>query len=637
MKELFRRAIHNITGRPHDRFARALALIPFDSDKKARAFFKLYCEATDATSADWLNLLASVYGNASTQFYDVRRYHQTLMRGVKLGSSVAAYNLGVGYREGQFDGRVDVAQAKRWFETAAEFGNPEGHTELFFLLRDTDDFSNDGRVEQEAFGHLELAANGGSPTGLLNYARYAAEIDFEQSLAQYRRLSVEEGIDEYTPIYSRWALGLHHFLGVEVDEDADRALEYFDRIANARTVNTLTMSYVQKAKFLAEHIRQTNIFDFTSYEVKQVWGGAKTLQQAMQFYNDKIRPTERKFILVWAANELCEFEQRRSKLPVFNEWLRLLEPKCLGVSPADLERSKTNFGVIHNRFTTAGAPVPAAYANIDIEANEMGAFLGVRASPDGAIRFRFAERDRTISPLLVGEDIKVALSLAFSGEHPIWPRFSLEPLWPNDGMPPYASEAKLWQPEWLSETQFGKTMYATDVWMDAIAQGDKAAFATPHFPLNPEAKELLDELRAIGGYRLGVGARLFIHPLTVQWNWHQDDDGTMVCDLGTVQMGVSGADQVIENNALKDHAFGVNDLNSVIGRKTRYLTENYDRIARLWPTFERARQLNALIYVTNQLRLKGYQPNFSTSLNANFSALEFASRRPSGAAHQLVL
>ncbi len=308
---------------------------------------------------------------------------------------------------------------------------------------------------------------------------------------------------------------------------------------------------------------------------------------------------------------LCQLEPGRAN--PFKSLLRKLEPRLLGISEDHLAFSKHDVGIVHNAFSPAGFPVPGWLFRQGCGSTERGKLLNVLGRPDGQISFRCAPINASTSAVLQQEDFDVAMALAFSSaDGPIWPDFSLDTLRDKPFTPPLACEFKHWNPSWLSETELGRTLYATDYWAGAMIDKGRAVFESPYSSMNPYAAWLLDTLKSIGNPS-GPSVRIFLHPSKVMWEWYQQEDGSLSCSLSRVEMAISAVDQIVgPNGETIDGNKGPNDLNTAGGRKARFLTEHYDMIAQLWPAFERARQLMGLIYSINRLREYGYVPNEAT-------------------------
>lgn len=165
----------------------------------------------------------------------------------------------------------------------------------------------------------------------------------------------------------------------------------------------------------------------------------------------------------------------------FTKALLFLSPH--GVMSGDFIHSTYDHGPSYNILDERGIPVPGAYVapgdRIYVSAeNDYGAYVpnpgivsisGITGHPDGTISFStVAMGDRPA--LLVPEDFNVVLTLVFA--EATVPKFSLNRNFRDEPTPNRLIDAinhKWYNPEWLRHTDFGRTMYATDMFMGDLA------------------------------------------------------------------------------------------------------------------------------------------------------------------------
>lgn len=217
--------------------------------------------------------------------------------------------------------------------------------------------------------------------------------------------------------------------------------------------------------------------------------------------------------------------------------------------------------------------------------------------------------------MLVPEDFDVAIALAFGGTEPIYPSLSLEAAHTEVDDKFDCFSIKLWDPAWLQETDFGRTLYITDALTGALGW-NPTAFSVRHntYNQNLRAGMLLSALHMSGGACAGYcSGRVMLRPehIPITMDRHKSIDPLNKIfwrvSVGQPKIMVDGAFIAQDSyDGEKDKNFALNDTRYSHGRTAQKLTQLYNVIAIQIPAFERNRQLMALLYGLIKLRENPY-------------------------------
>ncbi|MFY9288786.1 MAG: hypothetical protein WAO98_09835, partial [Alphaproteobacteria bacterium] len=252
-------------------------------------------------------------------------------------------------------------------------------------------------------------------------------------------------------------------------------------------------------------------------------------------------------------------------------------------------------------------------------ASGVGLYRGLITTQDGYIHFKCTQSGDKPG-LLFQEDFDIAMLLAFADEEKvIWPYFSMENADKNltDGHEVFRT--KEFGPEWMGYTDFGRTMYITDLLSGALAWNPQS------FPLeeaqteaqaerNEQIRNFLRYLNWTGGRTArSTSSRVMLRAEHIHIEGLQPIivKKQKVWDLQVkaVKMRVDGSYMLKRTNGEENRLVALNDATYKQGAITQKLTDNYDYIASIIPVFERARQLMGLFYSLAELQKAGFRPN----------------------------
>jgi hypothetical protein len=368
------------------------------------------------------------------------------------------------------------------------------------------------------------------------------------------------------------------------------------------------------------------------------------------------------------------------------EWpniLAVFEGQKAGLAWEDISRSTDDFGLTYNRRNDYGVlEAGTLLTPSDTEAKEgllktgHGRFLGIEGTKDGKIYFSFEQPRSYPGLLLCNEDIDVALTLIFGGPKPVWPTFSLDEAKKGAGKDANFLRLKNWNPPWLADTLFGKTMYACDYLIGQLA------WQTPLFetrliqnygktgvnrtePTNlsldlDQSRFAIETSKVLNAYRVldaiyhqpmaDQNEHLNLHPRRINWDWTTEKDGTLRCKMGWIRMEVYGGltSYLLEtppdqkpNTSFWDEELPRGDkwlASSTRPARVGYImSHNFEQLAVGWPILERQRQLLGLLYALHELRKRGFQPDKDIRKRINNVKRGLTTRPVPSQRHRLVL
>ncbi len=160
-------------------------------------------------------------------------------------------------------GFKDLNQAEYWFRRAGDMGQRDAYAAAAHLLTERADFSTNEALWQEALDLFDYAASMGSAHGVMNYARFNAHNDANESLRAYE-LAVRLEPDTTLGMNAAFRLGLHHFLGFVVPENPGAALQLFQSIVSTKSSDNGSMEIHEWAHRMINAISSLDPADSSS-------------------------------------------------------------------------------------------------------------------------------------------------------------------------------------------------------------------------------------------------------------------------------------------------------------------------------------------------------------------------------------
>ncbi len=411
---------------------------------------------------------------------------------------------------------------------------------------------------------------------------------------------------------------LRSFIGAEYEMNSDNALgfaQFISTVSIARD-NPRAQSEATQLIAIIDHERKFIASSNANYEiahniaalVKGIYEGSTTYADLVGRVKDNNNAAiEIAINRLWALEYLYSYEgrdlesdNRFENTSTRNFFIQCLASKLLDSSPEQLIVSTEDFGPFYNRRNRFGYMLPGDFDVSEVPSGSFGGLLGIRGA-NGEIEFRFDEARNSMA-YLTKEDIDTALVLAFGDDKPLMPSISMNNL---DDRTPFLAE-KVWEPEWLGKTAFGKTLYATDYWMGRIC-----GFKNGELHAN---EILADYLKATQEIVLGlheIGLRVDntnfnLRPMQIDWFWETDaNNQEHRCTIKKITMGMLSEKAKFDS----ENKQYVNEWSGEDTGHSKIFNERYDEIATMWPIFERQRHLVALTRSLTELRERGFQPS----------------------------
>jgi TPR repeat protein len=638
---------------------RARLLLPANTDERFRKIIALNDPKADAHDPDWLNILGAAYHEPSSKHYDLKKAHAYFTKAANLGHGPAAYNLATRWQDGRF-GRIDLERARYWFAKGFEYEHGCAGANLAEMMFQDPRFASDHKFRSAAIEVLQRSEtmNGlWPPYKMANLLANSGDLDsMKGAIARYKDIAAADA-DVPPRAFARMCLALRHYLGLGVPTDYSQSLNYLD-LANVddqqASVRYMLQDIKGRLRFILQDRSTPAYENADSREIVQRYDAvfangtdAKISDSFFLFMAKKAAPSISLSDHLWARTVLAELEGGSSQ----SHWrfaAQAIQRRIKGVTNNEVHKSTNDFGYIYNERNASGYLVPATsvspqrpgdgdfYKRSRAPISGLGVVRGLSTTASGQINLRCDEPTSPANTFLTSEDVSVALALAFGTSAPIMPSLSIEDIGKKDAKSPrFFIKQKEWNPAWIGHTQLGKTLYAADYWMARIVAGS-SRFYTNGQALDPVADTILQRLALAGGHSDGNWERVMIHPKEIVRTWTGSIQEGLLCQIHSAAIGVVGANVVVHADGTEDRSRNVNDDKYGAGRAANIFTLHYDDIAKVWPVFERTRQLTVLLSLLKELREKGFKP--SAALQGSIDATyRNYNGRPAMSAGQLLI
>ena len=300
---------------------------------------------------------------------------------------------------------------------------------------------------------------------------------------------------------------------------------------------------------------------------------------------------------------------------------------------ADVVVAKTfEYGPFYNRLGKNGLPIMGLYEGINYsdpsKSGTLGAgrgfFNGLEAVQNAGINFKFKDTDVA---LITEEDIEVVLALGFASSTFQWPSIDVPSANSSLGLSEFRE--KITDPSWLLQTDFGRTLYTTDVLAGELSWGYNGFvnLKSDVLPSVKAYKSLKHQLSSVDGMNpIGIGKNFVplvnVNPKKVSLTFN-NIGSKFIVGVNHVKMSVDGG----YRDKGKTGAWSyLNDEKYEHPQRTRILTESYNDVAFLIPAFERLRQLTAMTYAVNELKKRNFKPSSQLVKRAKDAEAKFKAR-----------
>jgi|GEM_PF-5596777 len=292
------------------------------------------------------------------------------------------------------------------------------------------------------------------------------------------------------------------------------------------------------------------------------------------------------------------------------EW-NALESFCAlkynNLNPLSILSSTFEYGPFYNRLNQHGHPIIGSYEAVNYAGKEGTKFLtsgrnyfeGLEAKQGESINFRFTEGDIN---LITDEDIDTVLALAFSSSEFQWASIDVPS---SQAASFFRMREKNTTPYWLLYTDFGRTLYATDVLAGELSWNfNELEFLNESLYVSKTFNKIASKLRSVENKYMEISASraINVNPKSVSLQSSFKGD-TFSVAVNAVKMGIDGT-YVLKGGKIAHK----NNPAYIHPQRTKILTEHYNELAFIIPAYERLRQLVAMQYVLKELIDHGYKP-----------------------------
>ncbi len=311
--------------------------------------------------------------------------------------------------------------------------------------------------------------------------------------------------------------------------------------------------------------------------------------------------------------------KRKSWLALFH----FIEDAQSGVNEKQLAKSTNDYGPRYNPVNSEGLtilgvweraandnkPQPGSY----VPAGGVQSLEAIHTDHNGYLLYE-TKQDQNLPAKLLPEDFEVALALIFGDpEEPILPHFDLPYIEVGENDAGSSMHEKRWGPEWLHQTDLGRSLYAADKLIGDIAfhplqmpvgtSKDSVTQETPAF-----AKKFLTDLFNTSGGAFGPqGRRVMLIPENVDLSVSRDagTDGVTLFGVTDIRIKMRIDGEEVDAGAKKGNE-SLNDTYYRFPRLSQKLTDQYEALKLYAPLFQRAEEISKLINALYALRVAGY-------------------------------
>lgn len=616
---------------------RAKMAMPMSNDDAAE-IFRLYASTGQRTpTAYWAILLAQVYKSETHAFTDVGKAHRLLVEAAlknEPDSSAAAFNLAIDYMSPMNGQGLDNKRAMLWLSKASV--STDQATELMIELIETRSELAPLRSRiPELLNNMQYSLSNPSEhrtyAGLLkarqfNGGLFGTPIDQERAQAFYHAVAKRNvnwhAAGPHLNVARKMAAqaaATRSLFGIGIPINVDAAAAYANDLLSCcdrDNIHDADERYAaQRILGLVEFMRPPKL----KFLGCAAYNGAPTIQSVTNgilareitpkdlewMITTSFRATKHREGWLWLLNQYLANEL--SGYPNYANSLALMQAGLLGKWSIKSVPNEFRYNVIDSdkRPILGAIEKPSSER---ISSNGFGKFRGFNVTATGEINFEFDPADSKQLPLLVPEDIEVALALAFSVSRPIWPRFSADPPAPSTPTSPkWIPFAAKWDPPWLGHTLLGNTLFATDCEAGPLMLWDiaKLQIATAHSEDSSlvRLKHVIDKMAAVIPRDHGFADFLTFKVAAVELAWTQGSDRQLRCRVDAAKVGLhTGTTDEYHTRTY------TNNTDYATGYRAAIFNANYDLFAEHYPLLERYRQIATLVTALNQLRERGFEP-----------------------------
>lgn len=621
------------------------------SDDDVQQIFALYAQTGfTAPPRTWGDLLADVYDSNNHSFTDHAKAHALRVAGAHAPKGIAfASALSRNYIQPAPGAKFDVRRGLYWLARLASYDVLSGAREKSIALINSNPSLSDlahhatelsAAISYDLGDSKELNTRAGLFLARAhNSGLYGRTLDQNKAHAYYHAVATRDV--DWSPQFhpdglksakreAALACAIRALLGIHRSVSPQAAIIYAQHLTHACNDNTAHVTErgaAQRITHLAQLIDQydqrSNMLSTLSI-IEAIIERRLSPDQLLEDIKSGKTPCSD---LLEGALSLIENYLRYECVdyPLYSRAITQIQARLLGQT--EIHPVENQFR--YNAVDAMGSPILGAInqATDQSKRDGFGRFRGLSITENGAINFAFEQPGAVTgnNPLIIPEDIEVAMALAFGEKQPIWPTFSAEP--PSKKTPispswkPFRAE---WTPQWLGHTALGNTLFATDCEAGSLLLRDIELTRLPT-TTNPSLirlKAVIDQMAGTASYSYGHSEYLTFRVAAVELAWSASDPRYARCDVKNVVIGLHTG--IVDENG---NTIRTNNKDFTNGYRAALFNANYDLFAEHYPLLERYRQLVALVTALNQLRDLGFKPQPQVQAAAERTLQDYV-RRP---------
>lgn len=603
------------------------------NDDDVRTILDLYRQ-TGFTSAPrtWAGLLADVYESENHSFTDHGKARELRVQtAFRPKGEVQAYSLAHNYFNPPPGGEIDNKRAVYWLTIAAkQFDHARDlaiqminyHDELAPLRAHLPalvsemnyDLADPKELRTDAGHFLARAHNAGL---------YGLPVDQAKAQVYYHAVatrdvdwSPEQHPDglKHSKREAALAAATRSLLGIGTNFDPRAAVGYAQALYNACDPDDISHSDNRYAAMRIQHLARSISGSGQQPNTQTILRTAEAViakrlspeKLSADLQSGAIPCSELLEGCLWLLNTYLEDEC--VGYPSYQSCVAQIQVQVLGHTQVHHVENQFRYNFIDaTQKPILGAIVPPSDG---AQPQGFGRFRGLAVTATGDIDYAFDKVDQSTGhlPLIVPEDIKVALALAFGDRKPIWPTFSAEPPAPmTPTSPKWIPFTAQWTPQWLGHTTLGNTLFATDceagpllLWKIGSAQ---VADDQGRSPSLARLKSIIAKMSDVQDNSSGRTNFLTFKVAAVELTWSQTEQSRPRCTVNKAVVGLQTG--TIDERGATTYT---NNKDFATGYRAALFNSNLDLFAEHYPLLERYRQLATLVTALNQLRQRGFEP-----------------------------
>ncbi|MDX1922451.1 MAG: hypothetical protein SFW65_04920 [Alphaproteobacteria bacterium] len=602
------------------------------TDADVKAILHLY-EQTGFTSVPrtWAELLAHVYESENHSFTDHGKARELRVKATFHPSGATqAYNLAMGYLQPPLGGDIDLPRALYWLARSETFIDAArshaarviGYYNELTQLRPHLPTLVDG-IEYDLNDPEDLRTESGHFLArAYNTGLYGKPIDQQKAQAYYHAVATRDvnsspniapEILKSAKREAALAAATRSLLGIGTAFDPAAATEYADLLYNDCNPEDISQAYERRAALRVRDLAQAMSDPLNRKQTQDALALVKHITAR--------RMSPEQLVTSIKSGAFSDLDLIEGCLSLLNAYL---EDECIGYPSYGSCVAQAQIGLLghtqihpvqnwfrYNAVDAAQRPILGAIQPQSQESKPLqgfGRFRGLSVSEAGEINFAFDPISSKQLPLIVPEDIEVALALAFGADKPVWPTFSAEPPAPlTQSSPNWIPFTAQWEPKWLGHTALGNTLFATDCEAGPLLLCQTGSIQVTDdqetSPSLARLKSIIAKMAEAGRDSGGHNNFLTFKVAAVEITWSKTEQSTLRCTVEKAVVGLQTG--TIDENDTRTYT---NNKDFATGYRAALFNANYDLFAEHYPLLERYRQLATLVTALNQLRERGFEP-----------------------------